>query len=100
MLLFFFFMTRRTPISPRSDQLFPYPTLFRSVLRLMTKPPPSSIAIRAYLSMAAAFVPRVHAGIFTMTSRSVMLREVGGRYAGGVVRNDSNGRLQIGREHV
>src|SRR3546814_551782 len=30
-LLFFFFMIRRPPISTRTDTLFPYTTLFRSV---------------------------------------------------------------------
>src|SRR3546814_18933151 len=36
MLLFFFLMIRRPPRSTRTDTLFPYPTLFRSVDGLKT----------------------------------------------------------------
>src|SRR3546814_19173415 len=39
-------MIRPPPISPRSDPLFPYPTLFRS------RPEPRGLAVRTYLDEA------------------------------------------------
>src|SRR3546814_15096249 len=37
-IYFFFLMIRRPPRSTRTDPLFPYPTLFRSVARIVVLP--------------------------------------------------------------
>src|SRR3546814_1017086 len=40
---FFFLMIRRPPRSTRTDTLFPYTTLFRSISRSRTLPPPTPV---------------------------------------------------------
>src|SRR3546814_16502812 len=43
--LFFLLMIRRPPRSTRTDTLFPFPTLFRSLLRINRGPPGVAVVI-------------------------------------------------------
>src|SRR3546814_17492777 len=56
--MFFFLMTRRTPISTRSDTLFPYTTLFRSTIRTLLV----MAAACSALSTQAQMVPEMTEG--------------------------------------
>src|SRR3546814_19299498 len=49
-VLCFFLMIRRPPRSTRTDTLFPYTTIFRSVLAIFVGPPALEIALRSELA--------------------------------------------------
>src|SRR3546814_9055803 len=61
-VLFFFLMIRRPPISTRTDTLFPYTTLFRSSLGLSLRPGHQSDR-RAHRSLAQEGRPTRHRAI-------------------------------------
>src|SRR3546814_13145081 len=62
--VFFFFMIRRPPMSTRTDTLFPYTTLFRSLFIQTTfcfcKPPLISSRNSSFHFSRAMFVVEVH----------------------------------------
>src|SRR3546814_3639045 len=65
-LFFFFLMIRRPPRSTRTDTLFPYTTLFRSIKHLVSPDTPRRRVTRRALLRAggrpAIFVPIPHGG--------------------------------------
>src|SRR3546814_7288328 len=68
-MLFFFLMIRRPPRSTRTDTLFPYTTLFRSIW-LFANHPPAPIARRRLAAMATHFQPCPTGSLSLVSARS------------------------------
>src|SRR3546814_4020359 len=94
MLLFFFFVIRRTPLSIRTDTLFPYTTLFRSLTALLNSAGARSglaaIAQEAAGDARDTRLSRSRAQAMRATARSRMVRDEVSGYP----------LARIGRAHV
>src|SRR3546814_10050579 len=82
-LLFFFLMIRRPPRSTRTDTLFPYTTLFRSLLGLSRAADRQDIGGRLY-RLVALVVVRPRGGGADRECRAAAALYAGGRAASGV----------------
>src|SRR3546814_15587665 len=98
-VFFFFLMIRRPPRSTRTDTLFPYTTLFRSLVQFMNAPlfpvPPKIFAANvSFHDFTAGDVLEPKLGVRLITAP---LNHPNGATG---YRVDFAGRSQIGRAHV
>src|SRR3546814_12085963 len=100
-MYFFFLMIRRPPRSTRTDTLFPYTTLFRSMPDGRPKHYLQGRAKRSWHALTAQQRGVLPSGVRPFNERTVLgSRLDDGVHDAGHLGGESGHRLEIGRAHV